>query len=133
MPHHKGRKRMHIELREGLTKVGEDLKQIMYGQIKNAWASFAEFTKSPKPSVSMIEAANAENKTDHAEQAAETSNKNEVKETPEETCDEESLCNFGKINKGKRIDYVLQERPIESFNEYLFALASHACYWSVFY
>ena len=25
MPHHKGRKRMHLELRENLTKVGEDL------------------------------------------------------------------------------------------------------------
>lgn len=36
---------------------------------------------------------------------------------------------LGKVNQGRRIDYVLQERPIESFNEYLFALASHACYW----
>jgi hypothetical protein len=30
---------------------------------------------------------------------------------------------------GRRIDYVLQEAPMESFNEYLFALASHLCYW----
>lgn len=35
----------------------------------------------------------------------------------------------GQLNGGRRIDYVLQEKPIESFNEYLFALASHACYW----
>jgi hypothetical protein len=28
-----------------------------------------------------------------------------------------------------RIDHVLQEAPLESFNEYLFALASHLCYW----
>ena len=27
------------------------------------------------------------------------------------------------------MDYVLQEAPMESFNEYLFALASHLCYW----
>lgn len=33
------------------------------------------------------------------------------------------------LNGGRRIDYVLQEKPIESFNEYLFALQSHLCYW----
>lgn len=35
----------------------------------------------------------------------------------------------GMLNGGQRIDYVLQEKPIESFNEYLFALQSHLCYW----
>lgn len=37
----------------------------------------------------------------------------------------------GTLNQGKRLDYVLQEKPIESFNEYLFALSSHGCYWYV--
>jgi len=36
---------------------------------------------------------------------------------------------FGKLNGGRRIDYVLQERPLESFNDYLFAFQSHLCYW----
>ena len=27
-----------------------------------------------------------------------------------------------KLNQGKRIDFALQEAPLESFNEYLFAL-----------
>ncbi len=36
---------------------------------------------------------------------------------------------IGSLNSGRRIDYVLQEKPIEIFNEYLFAMASHACYW----
>lgn len=36
---------------------------------------------------------------------------------------------MGLLNGGNRIDYVLQEKPIESFNEYLFALQSHLCYW----
>lgn len=36
---------------------------------------------------------------------------------------------MGMLNGGNRIDYVLQEKPIESFNEYLFALQSHLCYW----
>ena len=33
------------------------------------------------------------------------------------------------MNQGNRIDYVLQEAPFESFNEYVFALGSHLCYW----
>lgn len=37
---------------------------------------------------------------------------------------------MGTINGGDRVDYVLEEAPIELINEYLFALQSHACYWS---
>nr|XP_026691310.1 phospholipase DDHD2-like [Ciona intestinalis] len=37
---------------------------------------------------------------------------------------------LGRLNGGKRIDYVLQERPLESFNDYLFAFQSHLCYWN---
>lgn len=36
---------------------------------------------------------------------------------------------LGLLNRGRRIDYVLQEAPLEFFNEYLFALSSHVCYW----
>ena len=36
---------------------------------------------------------------------------------------------IGKLNGGNRIDHVLQEKPIEKLNEYLFALSSHLCYW----
>lgn len=36
---------------------------------------------------------------------------------------------LGKLNDSKRIDYVLQEAPLEFFNEYIFALSSHVCYW----
>ncbi|MGH0150650.1 UNVERIFIED_CONTAM: hypothetical protein FKN15_026858 [Acipenser sinensis] len=43
--------------------------------------------------------------------------------------DEEEHIKIGMLNGGRRIDYVLQEKPIESFNEYLFALQSHLCYW----
>lgn len=38
---------------------------------------------------------------------------------------------LGKLNGGRRIDYVLQEAPLEIINEYLFALTSHVCYWYV--
>lgn len=36
---------------------------------------------------------------------------------------------IGKLNQGRRIDYVLQHRPIEVINDYLFAFASHVSYW----
>jgi len=38
------------------------------------------------------------------------------------------LC-VGKLNGGKRIDYVLQEAPLESINEYIFSVSSHLMYW----
>lgn len=41
------------------------------------------------------------------------------------------VVQVGRLNGGQRIDYVLQEKPIESLNEYLFALSSHVCYWLV--
>ncbi|RVE44492.1 hypothetical protein evm_010896 [Chilo suppressalis] len=33
------------------------------------------------------------------------------------------------LNGGRRVDYVLQETPLEMINEYLFAMSSHVCYW----
>ena len=35
----------------------------------------------------------------------------------------------GRLNQGRRIDYMLQEREIEHANEYVSALAAHSCYW----
>jgi DDHD domain len=35
----------------------------------------------------------------------------------------------GKLNQGRRIDYMLQEKEIEAANEYVAALAAHSCYW----
>lgn len=50
-------------------------------------------------------------------------------ESPEPQREEGPQVKMGMLNGGNRIDYVLQEKPIESFNEYLFALQSHLCYW----
>lgn len=35
----------------------------------------------------------------------------------------------GKLNEGRRVDYMLQEKEIEAANEYVAALAAHSCYW----
>jgi hypothetical protein len=36
---------------------------------------------------------------------------------------------IGKLNQGRRIDYVLQHRSIEVINEYVFSFTSHVAYW----
>eukprot|EP00546_Thalassionema_frauenfeldii_P010773 CAMPEP_0178924050 /NCGR_PEP_ID=MMETSP0786-20121207/17103_1 /TAXON_ID=186022 /ORGANISM="Thalassionema frauenfeldii, Strain CCMP 1798" /LENGTH=1114 /DNA_ID=CAMNT_0020598701 /DNA_START=263 /DNA_END=3604 /DNA_ORIENTATION=- len=36
---------------------------------------------------------------------------------------------FGRLNQGRRIDYMLQEHEIENANEYVAALAAHSSYW----
>ena len=46
----------------------------------------------------------------------------------EERAEMESIT-MGRLNQGQRFDFVLQEKPIEILNEYLFALSSHVCYW----
>ena len=46
----------------------------------------------------------------------------------EERREMESIA-MGRLNQGQRFDFVLQEKPIEILNEYLFALSSHVCYW----
>eukprot|EP00934_Nitzschia_sp_Nitz4_P003032 Nitzschia sp. Nitz4//scaffold146_size56529//31852//35685//NITZ4_006578-RA/size56529-processed-gene-0.62-mRNA-1//-1//CDS//3329536641//3022//frame0 len=35
----------------------------------------------------------------------------------------------GALNRGHRIDYMLQEKELETANEYVAALAAHSCYW----
>lgn len=50
-------------------------------------------------------------------------------ELQEEVEQQQTDLSLGLLNKGRRIDYVLQEAPFEFFNEYIFALSSHVCYW----
>lgn len=35
----------------------------------------------------------------------------------------------GKLNQGRRIDYMLQEKEFEHANEYVFAIGAHSAYW----
>ncbi|XP_025920236.1 phospholipase DDHD2 [Apteryx rowi] len=122
LPHHKGRKRMHLELKEGLTRMSVDLKNNLLGSLRVAWQSF---TRAPLPAV---EAAAADTEAE-AETSVEKQAETKPEDTPEPVKEEASHINVGMLNGGHRIDYVLQEKPIESFNEYLFALQGHLCYW----
>ncbi|NXK06014.1 DDHD2 Phospholipase, partial [Herpetotheres cachinnans] len=150
LPHHKGRKRMHLgmvkgspsppapgsccspqpnndpsclsELKEGLTRMSVDLKNNLLGSLRVAWQSF---TRAPLPAV---EAASTDAEAE-AEAGTEKQPDTKPDETPTAVKEEASHINVGRLNGGNRIDYVLQEKPIESFNEYLFALQGHLCYW----
>ncbi|XP_074642043.1 triacylglycerol hydrolase DDHD2-like isoform X2 [Tubulanus polymorphus] len=129
MPHHKGRKRLHLELRESLAKVGADLKERLVNSWKSAWNTVNEFARAHRATP---QSQNLDQDVDdlvkqvehmtHVEDSAETGS------VCESVTTEEDLV-IGQLNGGRRIDYVLQEKPIESFNDYLFALASHGCYW----
>ncbi|XP_072244121.1 triacylglycerol hydrolase DDHD2 isoform X1 [Leuresthes tenuis] len=120
IPHHKGRKRMHLELKDSLTRMSMDLKNNVLGSLRTAWLSFARLP------VAALEEGETTNETNPQESEgefaeAESSESAEQREHPE--------IKMGMLNGGRRIDFVLQEKPIESFNEYLFAIQSHLCYW----
>ncbi|XP_035292321.1 phospholipase DDHD2 isoform X3 [Anguilla anguilla] len=157
IPHHKGRKRMHLELKDSLTRMSTDLKNNVLGSLRTAWLSFSRLPITALPPVGEAEcSAPAEPPPENAEAGKETVKRKACKpdfwknilewprvinlnyfqgvkaeeaESLQETQREEQNIRIGMLNGGRRIDYVLQEKPIESFNEYLFAIQSHLCYW----
>ena len=117
IPHHQGRKRMHLELKETVTKLMTgDLKKKL---IDSVWSGLSAIYNTA---------------TGYNENTADTEER--VNEVVEQKLQEEEALDIAnpteinsKLNEGQRIDYCLQEAPYESFNEYVFALGSHLCYW----
>ncbi|XP_029926108.1 SEC23-interacting protein isoform X3 [Myripristis murdjan] len=129
IPHHKGRKRLHLELKESLSRMGSDLKQGFISSLKSAWQTLNEFARAHTSSAQLqAELAIVANQIKEEEEK-QVQEEQKISESPEPHREEEPQVKIGMLNGGKRIDYVLQEKPIESFNEYLFALQSHLCYW----
>ncbi|NWI95676.1 S23IP protein, partial [Pitta sordida] len=129
IPHHKGRKRLHLELKDSLSRMGSDLKQGFISSLKSAWQTLNEFARAHTSSTQLqaeLEKVANQIKEEEEKQVVEAEKITESAEPPK---DEDSSVKVGMLNGGRRIDYVLQEKPIESFNEYLFALQSHLCYW----
>ncbi|KAG8574270.1 hypothetical protein GDO81_009118 [Engystomops pustulosus] len=121
IPHHKGRKRMHLELKEGLTRMGTDL----LGSLRVAWQTF---TRPPVPTLPPPTTEAAELPVSELPPVTETPPVAAGEDVP--VNEDPAALDVGMLNGGQRFDYVLQEKPIESFNEYLFALQSHLCYWT---
>ncbi|XP_077498226.1 phosphatidic Acid Phospholipase A1 isoform X2 [Amblyomma americanum] len=127
IPHHKGRKRMHLELKESLSRMGSDLKQRFMDSLRYTWNSLNEFARAHRSSPVQVEAeVDRVLQEEISRQADAAELESTVTASDLQGVDD---LGVGQLNGGRRIDYVLQEKPIESFNEYLFALASHACYW----
>ncbi|CAG4999988.1 unnamed protein product [Parnassius apollo] len=119
IPHHKGRKRMHLELKDTMARVGADIKQKLLESIKNTWSVM--WKTQPPPTDQQLEKV-----------VEEEMEKEQLTDEPKEEPGHDNEVTaemLGKLNDGRRIDYVLQEAPIEMINEYLFAMSSHACYW----
>ncbi|XP_028844867.1 SEC23-interacting protein isoform X2 [Denticeps clupeoides] len=129
IPHHKGRKRLHLELKESLSRMGSDLKQGFISSLKSAWQTLNEFARAHTSSAQLqAQLAIVANQIQEEEKKREDE-ENKMVECSEVQKEEDPPVKIGMLNGGRRIDYVLQEKPIESFNEYLFALQSHLCYW----
>ncbi|KAF4521134.1 hypothetical protein B566_EDAN011951 [Ephemera danica] len=124
IPHHKGRKRMHIELRETMTRVGADLKERLVDSVRSTWNTvyqLAMFNRGETLEQEVLAEQMLAQDAAMAEDAGLTDAYTDWGEP--------DTALMGKLNSGRRVDYVLQEAPLESFNEYLFALGSHVCYW----
>eukprot|EP00118_Oscarella_pearsei_P009915 m.58461 g.58461 ORF g.58461 m.58461 type:complete len:968 (+) comp34815_c0_seq4:211-3114(+) len=119
MPHHKGRKRFHLELKDNLVNMGTNLKRQIIKGVRQTWQTLNEFARSHYSGAS--------------EGLSGGEPEEETKDRPESTSEEipstVENVSVGILNGGRRIDYVLQEKVIESFNEYLFAFSSHFSYW----
>ncbi|XP_072534261.1 SEC23-interacting protein isoform X3 [Salminus brasiliensis] len=131
IPHHKGRKRLHLELKESLSRMGSDLKHGFISSLKSAWQTLNDFARAHTSSIQLHEqlAMVASQIKEEEEKQKDEAESKLIVESPELLKEEETRVKVGMLNGGNRIDYVLQEKPIESFNEYLFALQSHLCYW----
>lgn len=210
IPHHRGGKRMHVQLREGFSRVSHDIKHRLLGSIKGTWSSITRYTSTEagpsteaqsdsitiRKTVSSdveveIECDSSDSGLDQAhrlrkllkrQQIIDNRSDSELKSSDDQgssyitessrqssqvecameddsvltnvspngksptsksvtnegvdgECfrdlepDIENSMTIGQLNNGNRIDYVLQEKPIECFNEYIFAFISHASYW----
>ncbi|XP_058117333.1 uncharacterized protein LOC131284607 [Anopheles ziemanni] len=125
IPHHKGRKRMHLELKETMVRVSNDLKQRVSDVFRNTLGTvWALTTMSSRPDPKAIQ--KEVDKVLEDQLKFETGS--DVAGTSDVDSGETSLP-LGRLNQTRRVDYVLQEAPFEFINEYLFALTSHVCYW----
>ncbi|KJE93464.1 DDHD domain containing 2 [Capsaspora owczarzaki ATCC 30864] len=128
VPHYTGRKRIHIELRDNISRVSATIKNT-FNMVEEAtkstssWFSFDSLSGLAKSLTGGSSAAAP------APAAAAAPNQSALPLPPADTPAGAALLHPGKLNSGARIDYALQETPIESINEYLFSITAHFVYW----
>lgn len=105
-----------------MARVGADLKQRLLESVRNTWNSVYQLAMFHKQDNQTLE--------QEIEKVVEEQMNNPRPDTIQTVGDDAGHdIKIGKLNAGRRIDYVLQEAPFEYINEYLFALSSHVCYW----
>jgi hypothetical protein len=112
-----------IELQDTVARFTTNMRQQVVDTVRVAWNSFAYYAFSKTESQTHLES-----EVDKAVQE-EVQKKVDAAAKYSENEEGDLDIGLGRLNAGRRIDFVLQEAPIESFNEYLFSLSSHVCYW----
>jgi hypothetical protein len=111
IPHHMGRKRLHLEFQGYLKQASKDLTSEVSKYANLAWSSI-------KGKVGGDESEGAQ------PVAVEAPAPEPVAVVDAFAMPEDSL------NGGGRIDHVLQEDPLEVLNEKLMSMSTHSCYWT---
>jgi adenine C2-methylase RlmN of 23S rRNA A2503 and tRNA A37 len=106
-----------------MARVGADLKQKLLESVKSTWNSVYQLGIFNRQDNKALE--------EEIEKVVEEQMNKSPPESVETSMTDDTVINFkiGKLNGGRRVDYVLQEAPFEYINEYLFILTSHVCYW----
>lgn len=116
----------YLELKETMARVGADLKQKLLESVRSTWNSVYQLAMFHRQDNRTLE--------QEIEKVVDEQLNNPPIDPVETTINDDAGADYkvGKLNGGRRIDYVLQEAPLEYINEYIFALTSHVCYWYVF-
>lgn len=105
-----------------MARVGADLKQKLIDSVKQTWNSFYQLALFHKTDNQALER--------EIDKVVEEQLHKPPSESDQHNNDDGGAnLKIGRLNGGRRIDYVLQEAPFEYINEYIFALTSHICYW----
>lgn len=106
-----------------MARVGADLKQRLLDSMRNTWNSVYQLAMFHKADNQSLEREIDKVVEEQMQQSPSPVADNQSDEASED-------FKVGKLNRGRRIDYVLQEAPFEYINEYIVAVTtSHVCYW----
>lgn len=123
---------MHLELKETMVRVGTDIKQRILFTFKNTMQAVYSLTNKQGTDQQAIEQEVdkvLEEQLQHEQGIGRNRSDSVSTNAASEVDTGETDLPLGQLNQSRRIDFVLQEAPLEFFNEYLFALTSHVCYW----